>query len=133
MIATANDTIFKAKVSKWIFDIGFPWNHRYFGINRNDFSNWAIQIDDRLSEVENPKIPGIQPNHIIWFNLKLFFFIFLVIFAFDEIYVITILWNNRDLLIHECRKWWFSSWFHLLWVFIIELLSKHFTDNKYAL
>jgi len=23
----------------------------------------AIQIDHQLSEVENPKIPGIQPNH----------------------------------------------------------------------
>ena len=66
MIATANDTIFKAKVSKWIFDIGFPWNHDYFGIIRKDFlssTKWATNIHDWLSVVKNPKIPGIQPNH----------------------------------------------------------------------
>ena len=72
-------------VSKWVFDFGFPWNHGYFGIIRNDFSssrNWVIQIDYRLSEVENPEIPGIQPKNkpynkvimIIISNNKIFLF-----------------------------------------------------------
>ena len=53
-----------AKVSKWIFDIGFPWNHEYFGIIQKDFlssTNWATKINNRLSVFKKLKIPGIQP------------------------------------------------------------------------
>ena len=58
-----------AKVSKWFFDIGVPWNHGYFGIIRKDFTsstNWATKIHDWLSVVKNPKIPGIQPRYNIY-------------------------------------------------------------------
>ena len=56
-----------AKDQKWIFPGLFPGNWLKFGIILNDFWSfiiWVIQIQVLLTELKNPKNPGIQPSHV---------------------------------------------------------------------
>ena len=51
---------------KWIFPNVFPGNWFKFGIILNDFWSsiiWVIQIQVLLTELKNPKNPGIQPSY----------------------------------------------------------------------
>ena len=55
-----------AKVKKWNFNLGAPWNGYDFGIILTDFesaTNWAIQIRNQFTGLENSLIPGIQPTY----------------------------------------------------------------------
>ena len=59
-----------AKLKKLISDVQFPRNGFELGIIENDFWSsiiWAIQIQVSFPEFENPKNPGIQPNHDVCF------------------------------------------------------------------